>query len=114
MSFRRQGVLLSKYSLSPERWRRRVINTSSYGMESFWSELSIVKETSEKLSGFLKSVPEKITSSILEPLRSLGLLSPRTQRMASEMLLFPHPLGPTMHVTPRSKETSVLSANDLN
>jgi hypothetical protein len=34
--------------------------------------------------------------------------------MASEMFDFPHPLGPTIAVTPGKKLSVVLSANDLN
>ena len=37
-----------------------------------------------------------------------------TQRMASEMLDFPLPLGPTMAVISWSKVRTVLSGKDLN
>ena len=39
--------------------------------------------------------------------------SPKTQRIASEIFDFPHPLGPTIAVTPLSKIISILSAKDL-
>ena len=40
--------------------------------------------------------------------------SPRTQRIASEILDLPLPLGPTITVAPRSKVSTVLLGNDLN
>src|SRR5699024_2409678 len=40
--------------------------------------------------------------------------SPSTQRMASLILLFPLPLGPTTEVIPRWKLSVVLSGNVLN
>jgi hypothetical protein len=70
--------------------------------------------TSAKPSGKRVLVPLKMTSSILPPRRDLALCSPSTQAMASDILLFPHPFGPTIAATPiPSKTTSVLSANDL-
>ncbi len=58
------------------------------------------KRTSAAAPGFRASLPLKITSSILSPRRLLALCSPRTHVMASATLLLPHPLGPTMAVTP--------------
>ena len=49
------------------------------------------------------SVPPKMTSSIRSPRRLFALCSPNTQVMASTTLLLPHPLGPTIAVTPSSK-----------
>src|SRR3989338_5606686 len=60
------------------------------------------------------SVPLKMTSSILEPRRDLTDCSPKTQRIASKIFDFPHPLGPTTAVIPGSKYKVVLSAKDLN
>ena len=61
-----------------------------------------------------RRVPPKMTSSILPALRSWRLLvSPSTQRMASERLLLPEPLGPTTAVTPSSKATLTLSGKLL-
>ena len=40
--------------------------------------------------------------------------SPMTQRMASEILDLPEPLGPTMAVMSSPKVSTVLSGNDLN
>ncbi len=74
----------------------------------------MVSETSANPTGVLFWVPLKITSSILAP-RSVRVdCSPRTQRMASQMLLFPLPFGPTMAVIPSSKPIFILSGNDLN
>jgi hypothetical protein len=56
--------------------------------------------------GLRASLPLKITSSILSPRRLLALCSPITQVMASATLLLPHPLGPTIAVTPLSKASS--------
>ena len=60
------------------------------------------------------SVPLKITSAISPPRKALADCSPSTHRMASEILDFPQPLGPTTAVIPGSKFRIVLSANDLN
>src|SRR5258706_14694154 len=46
--------------------------------------------------------------------RDLVDISPRAQRMASEILDFPQPFGPTTAVIPGSNSTRVLSAKDLN
>src|SRR5687767_13266322 len=58
-------------------------------------------------------LPAKITSSIDAPRRLFALCSPRTQEMASEMLLLPQPFGPTIPVTPPLKESSCRSQKDL-
>ena len=63
------------------------------------SELSSTSETSAKPSCLRLAVPPKMTSSIFPPRRARVDCSPMTQRMASEMLDFPLPLGPTMAVT---------------
>src|SRR5699024_1876966 len=52
-------------------------------------------------------------SSILDPRSDLADCSPSTQRMASVILLFPLPLGPTTAVTPGTNLTSIRSAKDL-
>src|SRR5262245_29809258 len=73
-----------------------------------------VSVTSASPSGNRALVPLKMTSSIRPPRRDLALCSPKTQAMASDMLLLPHPFGPTIVATPMpSKTSSVLSANDL-
>ena len=64
--------------------------------------------------GWRDWLPAKITSSIEAPRRLLTLCSPSTQEIASEMLLLPQPLGPTIPVTPPLNETSCLSQKLLN
>src|SRR5207247_7760810 len=71
------------------------------------------RRTSAAAVGFLASLPLKMTSSIRSPRRLLALCSPMTHVMASATLLLPHPLGPTIAVTPLSKASSDLSENDL-
>src|SRR5262249_26828201 len=71
------------------------------------------RRTSAAAVGLRASLPLKITSSILSPRRLLALCSPITHVMASRALLLPHPLGPTMAVTPLSKASSERSENDL-
>jgi hypothetical protein len=44
----------------------------------------------------------------------LALCSPSTQEMASERLLLPQPLGPTMAVIPSGKSRATGSTKDLN
>ena len=77
------------------------------------SVLSITSVTWAKPTGERFWVPPKITSSILAPRRVLELCSPMTQRMASEILDFPEPLGPTMAVMSSPKRIRVLSGKDL-
>src|SRR6185369_12431758 len=64
--------------------------------------------------GLRPSVPLKMTSAISPPRSALADCSPSTQRIASETLDLPHPLGPTIAVTPGMKLREVLSAKDLN
>ena len=52
--------------------------------------------TSAMPSGWRDWLPSKMTSSMDAPRRLLALCSPSTQEIASEMLLLPQPLGPTM------------------
>ncbi len=75
--------------------------------------LSIVRETCAKPTAFLPSLPEKIISSILIPLRVFALCSPNTQRIASTTFDLPLPLGPTTTVIPGLNSISTLSAKDL-
>jgi len=50
---------------------------------------------------------------MLDARSDLADCSPRTQRIPSAILLFPHPFGPTIVVTPGSKLSFVFSAKDL-
>src|SRR5436190_5280894 len=74
----------------------------------------MVKDTSAMPKGLRPSVPLKMTSAISPPRRALADCSPSTQRIASETFDLPHPLGPTIAVTPGRKFNDVLSAKDLN
>src|ERR1051326_2200581 len=65
-------------------------------------------------SAFRSRVPAKITSSMRVPRRLLADCSPSTQLMASLMLDFPQPFGPTMAAMPSPpKRNSLRSQNDL-
>ena len=89
--------------------------TSLESMEGkMWAELSSTSVTWAKPTAERFSVPPKITSSILPPRRLRADCSPMTQQMASEMLDFPEPLGPTMAVISSPKFRTVLSGKDLN
>src|SRR6266576_1856605 len=74
----------------------------------------MVSDTSAKPIGLRPSVPLKMTSAISPPRKALADCSPRTQRIASDTFDLPHPLGPTIAVTPGWKLREVLSAKDLN
>jgi len=113
-SRRRHGALLIRYSLSPERYTRRVTSTSAKSSGRCESALSKISDTSAMPVGWRVSLPLKITSCMWDPRNALGLCSPSDQRMASSRLLLPHPLGPTMAVTPGSSRIAVRSAKDLN
>ena len=113
ISLRRQGVLFSRYSLSPERKRRRVIITSLYSWGRIFRVLSMVRETSAMPSGFCLSVPLKMTSSICSLRKRVGFCSPSTQRIASTMLVLPQPLGPTIPVMPPPNFKSNFVGKDL-
>ena len=76
--------------------------------------LSKVRLTSAKPLAPRVFEPLKIRLSRFSLLKLLILCSPITQRMASTILLFPHPLGPITPVIPSSKLMIVLSAKLLN
>ena len=61
----------------------------------------------------LSAVPEKITSSIPEPLILFADVSPIHHLNDSTTLDLPHPLGPTIPVRPCSMFNSVGSTKDL-
>src|ERR1041385_576207 len=77
------------------------------------SVLSRYKATSVTLTGRRFAEPWKMTSSIFPPRSRRADCSPSTQRTASETFDLPQPLGPTMAVTPSSKSSVTVSANDL-
>ena len=103
-----------KYSLSPERYKRRVMVTSLYSMGRMPLSFTKVSETSAIPRAFFLAVPLKITLLIADERNKEGRCSPRTQRNASTILDFPHPFGPTIDVIPLSKPTLVLWAKLLN
>ena len=76
--------------------------------------LSNTSDASANPNDFLFCVPAKIMSSDFEPLSDFILCSPRTHLIASEILLFPDPLGPITAVLPGLNSNVVLLANDLN
>src|SRR5713226_2921442 len=112
MSRSRHTPPLSRYSLSPVRYKRRATATSLQGTLSPPSLLKI-RLTSAMPSDFREPEPWKITSSIFWPRRIFGLCSPSAQRTASATLDLPQPLGPTIQVTPGNTWSSVFSAKDL-
>jgi len=71
-------------------------------------------ETSAKSRGGRVAVPAKITSSMPPPRSDLGLPSPIAQRIASNRLDLPQPLGPTIPVSPGSTRSSDGSTKLLN
>ena len=74
----------------------------------------VMGETSAIFLEALFDVPEKITSSIPEPLILFAEVSPIAHLKDSTIFDFPHPFGPTIPVRPSSIRKFVLSAKDLN
>ena len=64
------------------------------------SSLSKTRVTSAKFRAGREEEPAKITSGIVPPRKFFADCSPNTQRIASVILLFPLPLGPTTAVNP--------------
>ena len=102
-----------EYSLSPLRQSLRITLTCSASTFRVWSSFEILRVTLAKLTGFLFSVPPKITSSILPPRRVFEDCSPKTHLTASPIFDFPLPLGPTTAVKPLPNSRTVLSGKDL-
>ena len=78
------------------------------------SVLSSTSVTCAKPIWLRFSVPPKMTSSIFAPRSDLLDCSPMTQRIASDTLDLPLPLGPTMAVISSPKFNTVLSGKLLN
>src|ERR1700674_5901565 len=113
ISFRRTILPFSRYWLSPPRKTRRPMvmrPSSARGKEGSVRSVSV---HSAMPSGLRLSVPLKMTSSMVPPRSDLALCSPSTQVIASERLLLPQPLGPTMAVMPPASSTVTGSTNDL-
>src|SRR6056297_801659 len=109
-----QVTSLSRYSLSPERFRIRVIVNSLYS--DLMSPLSFSKVIDARATGagFRLFVPLKRTSPICSSRSSEDLCSPKTQRIASTTLDFPDPFGPTTPVIRSLKCMTVSRAKLLN
>ena len=88
--------------------------TSVYSIGNSPSLLSNTKDASANPKDFLFCVPANITSKDFAPLRDFILCSPSTHLIASDILLFPEPLGPIAVVIPGLSSNIVLSAKDLN
>ncbi|MNT25544.1 hypothetical protein D3C72_1610650 [compost metagenome] len=114
ISFKRHLTSFNRYSLSPLRNSLRVTVTVENSVGRILLLLLKVSETSARFAGFLFFVPLKIIFSILSERSIFVLCSPSTQRMASTTLDFPHPLGPTIAVTPSLKLIVILSPKLLN
>src|SRR6476646_8749430 len=109
----RQRAPASRYSPSPERSRRRTIDTSGAPRPSTPSLSSSTSSTSAALPACRPGAPPKITSCIDWPRTATGDCSPSAQRTASVTLDLPDPLGPTITLTPGPNSRRVRSGNDL-
>src|SRR5699024_8985465 len=98
LSVHRHGEPLIRCSLTPERDRRLEMVSSLYSVGNSPLLWTRVGETSAIPSAFLWAVPLEITVDMLADRNRVGRCSPRTQRMASTILDFPQPLGPTIAV----------------
>ena len=87
--------------------------TSLNSVSRMPSQSAKVMETSASPRGLRLSVPLNKTSLILAHRSAVGRCSPRTQRMASDTLLLPQPFGPTIAISPGSKDMRVRSAKLL-
>src|SRR3989338_8569229 len=95
ISSKRVGESLSRYSVVPSRYKRRVIVICGKSTGIVLSSLFRTMVTSAKPERERPSEPEKITSSDFFPRKIFRLCSPKTQRIASAKLDFPEPFGPT-------------------
>src|SRR5881275_2033266 len=91
----------------------RVSLTSSASRGICRSELSKIRLTWHESAAFLSFPPFQMRSVSLPARIAFALFGPRTNRMASAMLLFPEPLGPVMDVYPWRKGTEIFRPNDL-
>ncbi len=112
-STRRQRAPFRRYSPSPERSSRRVIDSSENSVRSSRSESSITTSTSAAVREGKPTPPEKITSCMVWPRTASGLCSPSAHSTASVTLDFPEPFGPTMTETPSANSSRVRSGKDL-
>src|SRR5579864_4323931 len=113
ISFRRTTLPLRRYWLSPPRKTRRPMVMRPSSERGKEGSVARVRVHSAIPSGLRFSAPLKMTSSMVPPRRDLALCSPSTQVIASDRLLLPQPLGPTMAVTPPESSTVTGSTKDL-
>ena len=106
MSLGGSTLPLSRYWLSPPRKTRRLMVTPAMPSGLGPSRSVRLRLHLGHPQRLARSEPLKMTSSMVPPRRLLALCSPSTQVMASERLLLPQPLGPTMPVTPPWKDSS--------
>ena len=114
ISFKRHLTSFSRYSLSPLRYSLRVMVTVEKSVGSSLLLFSKVRDTSARLAGLRFTVPLKMMFSIFSERSIRVLCSPNTHRIASTTFDLPHPLGPTMAVTPSLKLMVILSPKLLN
>src|SRR5437667_316246 len=91
----------------------RVSLTSSASTGICRSELSKSRLTWHESAPFLSFPPFQMRSVSLPARIAFELFGPRTNRMASAMLLFPEPFGPVIAVKPWRKGTVIFRPNDL-
>src|SRR5438128_12263889 len=91
----------------------RVSLSSSASRGICRSELSKIRLTWHESAAFLSFPPFQMRSVSLPARIAFALFGPRTNRMASAMLLFPEPLGPVMDVYPWRKGTEIFRSNEL-
>ena len=103
-----------KYSLSPSRVRRRMIETSPNSMGSVAHSLSSTSSTSQTPAGGRESVPPNSTSRPEGARSWAGDCTAIAHCRASAMFDLPLPLGPTTTAMPCSNVSSTPWAKDLN
>src|SRR5690606_11447038 len=91
---------LCQYSLHQLSYIWRVMVTVEKSVGSSLLLFSMVRDTSARLAGLRFTVPLKMMFSIFSERSIRVLCSPNTHRIASTTFDLPHPLGPTMAVTP--------------
>jgi hypothetical protein len=102
-----------KYSLSPERYSRRLIAISGTSRARRPFSFDMVSVTSAMFSALRVSVPLKMMSSIDSARSERADCSPTTHLIASTTLDLPQPLGPSRAEIPSENSTFALSAKLL-
>src|SRR5206468_13006760 len=91
----------------------RVSLTSSASTGIWRSELSKIRLTWHSLAPFLSLPPFKMRSVSLPARIAFALFGPRSNRIASAMLLLPEPFGPVIDVYPWRNGIEYFGPNDL-